>query len=334
MSVLLTGGAGFIGSHTCVELLNSGEDIVVLDDFSNAEKDVINKIVQLTGKTFPVYAIDILDEDALRQLFQTEDIESVIHFAGKKAVGESVAQPLMYYHNNVSGLISLCRIMKEFCCKRLVFSSSATVYGDNPIPYKETYPISNTSSPYGRTKIMVETILQDIYTSDPTWDIALLRYFNPIGAHESGLIGEHPQGIPNNLLPYIMQVATRNLKQLSIFGNDYDTKDGTCIRDYLHVMDLATGHLDALLYLRKEHGLEAFNLGTGQGYSVLDIVHTFEKVSGETIPYEFAPRRAGDLPAFYADPTKAKEKLGWNAKRSLEEMCADAWRYISMQKAH
>lgn len=327
MSILVTGGAGYIGSHTCVELLNAGEDIVVLDNFSNSKPDVIRRIQELTGKRFPVYAVDILHEPGVKKVFANEKIDAVIHFAGLKAVGESVQIPLTYYHNNITGTINLCAAMAEAGCKRIVFSSSATVYGTNTnVPFKEDYPLS-TTNPYGSTKLMIENILRDIWVSDNSWSVALLRYFNPIGAHKSGLLGEDPNGIPNNLLPYVAQVAVGKLPQLNVYGSDYDTPDGTGVRDYLHVVDLALGHLDAVRHVRKGAGVEAINLGTGKGYSVLEVVAAFERASGRAVPYKIAPRRAGDIATCYADASKAKALLGWQAVRQLDEMCADSWSF-------
>ncbi|HHY51856.1 MAG TPA: UDP-glucose 4-epimerase GalE [Clostridiales bacterium] len=332
MAILVTGGAGYIGSHTCVELLQAGEDIVLLDNFSNAKPQVVNRIKELSGRDFPLYAVDILHREGLEKIFAREDIEAVIHFAGLKAVGESVKIPLDYYQNNVSGTINLCQVMARAGCKKIVFSSSATVYGNSTdVPFREDSPLS-TTNPYGSTKRMVEDILRDLCASDPEWSACLLRYFNPIGAHKSGLLGEDPNGIPNNLLPYIAKVAVGQLERLNVFGNDYDTPDGTGVRDYLHVVDLAIGHLKALDYVRTHKGAEAINLGTGRGYSVLEVVKAFEKASGVTIPYRIAPRRPGDIATCYADPSKAKKLLGWEATRSLEEMCADAWNFTRRQQ--
>ena len=327
MAVLVTGGAGYIGSHTCVELIHAGEDIVLLDNFCNSKPGVIRDIVRLGGKEFPVYATDLLFEAGLREVFQREKIHAVIHFAGLKAVGESVRIPGHYYHTNITGTLNLCRVMAEYGCKQMVFSSSATVYGDcEDVPFQETYPTSATN-PYGMTKVVIERILQDIAVSDKAWCIALLRYFNPIGAHPSGLIGEDPNGIPNNLLPYVAKVAAGVLQSLPVFGDDYDTKDGTGVRDYLHVVDLALGHVKALRYVRDHAGAEAINLGTGKGYSVLEIIHAFEKAAGCTIPYRIEARRPGDIATCYADPQKAARLLHWKAERSLGEMCADLWHY-------
>lgn len=327
MAILVTGGAGFIGSHTCVELLDAGREIVLLDNFSNAKTEVVERIRQLTGKDFPVHAVNLLDESSVRAVFRAHEIDAAVHFAGLKAVGESVRMPLEYYHNNITGTLILCRCMAEAGCRRIVFSSSATVYGmNNEAPFREDYPLSSTN-PYGATKRMIEEILRDLYVSDERWSVSLLRYFNPIGAHPSGLLGEDPNGIPNNLLPYVAQVAAGRLPLLRVFGNDYDTRDGTGVRDYLHVVDLAVGHLRALEYVERHTGVEAVNLGTGAGYSVLDVVKAFEKASGVPIPYEIHPRRAGDIATCYADPSKAKRLLGWQAQRGLEEMCADGWNF-------
>lgn len=327
--VLVTGGAGYIGSHTCVELLNAGYDIVVIDSLSNSKPEALRRVQQVTGKDFPFYPIDLLDRDELETVFAKHSIDAVIHFAGLKAVGESVEIPLHYYHNNVTGTIHLCKVMQEYGVKNIVFSSSATVYGmPERVPITENFPLQATN-PYGRTKLMIEEILRDLYVSDQDWSIALLRYFNPIGAHESGLIGEDPNGIPNNLMPYITQVAVGKLKELRVFGNDYPTIDGTGVRDYIHVVDLAKGHVKALEKVLQTTGVEAYNLGTGKGYSVLELVSAFEKVTGIKIPYKIVDRRPGDVAICYADPTKAKEGLGWVAERGIEDMCRDAWRWQS-----
>lgn len=329
MAVLVTGGAGFIGSHTCVELLNAGEDIVILDNFSNSKPDVLDKIKAITKKDFKFYEVDLLDPEGVEKVFSENEIDTVIHFAGLKAVGESVQKPLEYYHNNITGTLILCDAMRKHYCKRIVFSSSATVYGSpKTVPIREDFPLS-TTNPYGSTKLMLEQILSDLYVPDHDWSVMLLRYFNPIGAHQSGMIGENPNGIPNNLMPYVCQVAVGKLDHLNVFGNDYPTPDGTGVRDYIHVVDLAVGHLKALQYARKHTGVEAVNLGTGTGYSVLDIVHSFEKANNIKIPYEIAPRRAGDIAECYADPAKAKEMLGWVAQYDIETMCKDAWNFIS-----
>ena len=332
MQILVTGGTGYIGSHTVVELLKSGKEVVIVDNLSNSSKNVIDNIEKITNKKCKFYEIDIRDEKGLEKVFEENDIEAVIHFAGLKAVGESVVKPLEYYDNNVIGTIKLLEVMKKFVCKKMVFSSSATVYGDPGNPkYVEDMGRGKASSPYGATKAVIEEMLESLYIADNEWTISLLRYFNPIGAHESGLIGENPNGIPNNLMPYIQKVAIGELKELSIFGDNYNTKDGTCIRDYIHVVDLAVGHMKALQKLNKP-GVYIHNLGTGAGTSVLDIVKTFEKVNNIKVNYKFAPRRAGDLPEFFADPSKAKSELDWEAKRGLEEMCRDSWNFISKNR--
>lgn len=329
MAILITGGCGYIGSHTCVEMVKAGHDVVVLDNLYNSKTEALRRVEELCGRRLPFYQADIRDEEALRRVFRENDIEAVIHFAGLKAVGESVERPLLYYDNNLSGTITLCRVMNECGCKRIVFSSSATVYGDDPIPYTEQMPTGGVTNPYGRTKYMIEEILKDICASDPEWTAVLLRYFNPIGAHESGRIGEDPNGIPNNLMPYILQVAVGRRERLSVFGNDYNTPDGTGVRDYIHVVDLALGHVRAVDYALNHKGAEAINLGTGIGTSVLELVHAFEKAYGKELPYVIAPRRAGDLDAYYADPQKAKELLGWQAERNVDDMCRDSWRWQS-----
>lgn len=327
MSILVTGGAGYIGSHTCVELLNAGREIVVMDNFVNSKPEALRRIKQITKKDFKFYETDMLDRDGMETIFQENKIDAVIHFAGLKAVGESVHVPLKYYHNNITGTVILCEVMEKYGCKKFVFSSSATVYGmHNPVPFKEDMPLS-TTNPYGTTKLFIEQILTDLHTADPEWSVALLRYFNPIGAHESGLLGEDPNGIPNNLLPYISQVATGKLPQLSIYGDDYDTPDGTGVRDYIHVVDLAVGHLNALDYIMNKTGVEAINLGTGVGYSVLDVMHAFEKACGKLINHKIVGRRAGDIDTSYADATKAKELLHWQAKKTLDNMCMDTWNF-------
>ena len=329
MKVLITGGAGFIGSHTCVELLENNVEIVVMDNFCNATPEAVEAIKSITGKDFPFYECDMLDYDGFKKIFEENKLDAVIHFAGLKAVGESVEKPLEYYHNNLSGTLNLLRLMREYGVKKLVFSSSATVYGmNNPVPFREDMPIGGTTNPYGTTKFFIEQMLQDLAFADPTWKIALLRYFNPVGAHESGLIGENPKGIPNNLMPYIVRVAAGQLEKLSVYGDDYPTPDGTGVRDYIHVCDLAAGHLKALEQLDHIEGARAWNLGTGQGSSVLEVVHAFEKASGRKVPYVLAPRRAGDIAECYADVSRAKEELHWEAKCSLEKMCADSWNYI------
>lgn len=330
MSVLVTGGAGYIGSHTVIELLNSGKEVVIVDDFSNSKPEVLDKIRKISGKDFKFYELNYLDRIALEKVFEENEIDSVINFAGFKAVGESVEKPIEYYTNNVSGALILLDTMKKYNVKKFIFSSSATVYGDPEIiPITEDCKTGGTTNPYGTSKLFIEQILKDIYNSDNTWDICILRYFNPVGAHESGLIGEEPQGIPNNLMPYIARVAAGILKELSVFGNDYNTKDGTGVRDYIHVVDLAKGHIKALEKIDKEEkGLYIYNLGTGIGYSVLDMVKSFEKATGKKVPYKIVPRRAGDIATCYANPTKAKEELGWVATKGIDDMCKDSWKYI------
>ena len=329
MTILITGGAGYIGSHTCLQMLEAGYDIVVLDNFVNSQEESLKRVKKISGKQFPFIQADIRDKQAMRAVFQRYKISAVIHFAGLKAVGESAEKPLFYYDNNVAGSVCLLEVMSEFNVKNIVFSSSATVYGDPAsVPISEDFPLSATN-PYGRTKLMIEDILRDLHAADHTWHIALLRYFNPIGAHSSGLIGEDPNGIPNNLLPYVAQVAIGRLAKLRIFGNDYATHDGTGVRDYIHVMDLADGHVAALNYLFNNEALITLNLGTGNGYSVLDVVNAFSKMSGKHIPYEFLPRRRGDVALNFADATQAKQLLGWTARRNLEVMCADTWRWQS-----
>ena len=326
-TILVTGGAGFIGSHTSVELLEAGYDIVILDNFSNSKPEALNRIKKITGKDFKFYKADLLDIDAVRKVFTENKIDSVIHFAGLKAVGESVRKPIEYYHNNITGTLMLITAMREAGVKKIVFSSSATVYGmHNKAPYVEDMPTSATN-PYGYTKVMIEQILKDVYVSDNEWSVSLLRYFNPIGAHKSGLIGEDPNGIPNNLLPYIAQVAVGKLERLGVFGNDYDTPDGTGVRDYIHVVDLAKGHLAALKYVLETTGVEAVNLGTGKGSSVMEVLHSFEKACGRELPYKVMPRRAGDIDICYANTEKAKKIFGWEAKYYLDEMTADGWNF-------
>lgn len=327
MKVLVTGGAGFIASHTNVELLNAGYDVVVLDNLVNSSKESIYRVEKLTGKKITFYQEDLLHEQAINDIFEKEQFDSVIHFAGLKAVGESCQKPLEYFDNNITGTLNLLKTMRKYNVKSLVFSSSATVYGlPETVPITEDFPLS-VSNPYGRTKLMIEDILRDIYKADDSWDIALLRYFNPIGAHESGEIGEDPNGIPNNLLPYISKVAGGELECIQVFGNDYNTPDGTGVRDYIHVVDLALGHIKALEKLESNPGLVTYNLGTGIGYSVLDIIHNFEKACGKELPYKVVDRRPGDIDICYADCTKAKEELGWEAVRSIDKMCEDAWRW-------
>ncbi|MGN0471196.1 MAG: UDP-glucose 4-epimerase GalE [Acutalibacteraceae bacterium] len=327
MAILVTGGAGYIGSHTCVELLNSGYDVVVADNYYNSVPEVLNRVEKITGKSLRKYECDIRDREGLEKIFAENKINAVIHFAGLKAVGESTKLPLLYYENNISGSVVLFEVMQKFNCKKIVFSSSATVYGNNPIPYKEDMITGDVSSPYGRTKHFIEQILGDVYTSDNEWSISLLRYFNPIGAHESGLIGEDPNGIPNNLMPYISRVAIGKLPQLTVFGGDYETKDGTCVRDYIHVVDLAKAHLCAVKKILSTTGIEAYNIGTGTGYSVLDIIHAFENASGKKLNYVIGDRRPGDLPAFYADAAKANTELGWHAEYGIDKMCLDTWNF-------
>ncbi len=328
MAVLVTGGAGYIGSHTCVELMNAGIDVVIVDNFYNCKKSSIDRIKALVGRDFPYYECDIRDREGLDKIFKTEKIDSVIHFAGLKAVGESVQKPLEYFDNNITGTLVLLDVMRKNGCKKIVFSSSATVYGTKNIsPLTEDMEIGGVTNPYGRTKYMIECILQDLYVSDKDWSICLLRYFNPIGAHKSGTMGEAPNGIPNNLMPYITQVAIGKRDHLSVFGNDYDTPDGTCVRDYIHVVDLALGHVKAVQKVEGEKGVFIYNLGTGKGYSVLDVVNAFKKASGIDIKYEIVARRAGDLAVYYSDPSKAYKELGWKAERDIEEMCEDSWRW-------
>jgi UDP-glucose 4-epimerase len=328
MVVLVTGGAGYIGSHTCIELLSAGHQVIVVDNLCNSKETSLNRVKKITGKELKFYQINLLDKDELENVFKNDKIDSVIHFAGLKAVGESVAIPLKYYHNNITGTLILCELMQKYGVKNLVFSSSATVYGDPAsVPISEEFPLSATN-PYGRTKLMIEDILRDLFIADKTWNISILRYFNPIGAHISGLIGEDPNGIPNNLIPYITQVAVGKLKQLSIYGDDYKTFDGTGVRDYIHVVDLAKGHIKALEKLSKEHiGIREYNLGTGNGYSVLQMVEAFAKASGKEIPYKIADRRPGDIAACYAKTDRAKNELGWEAQKGLADMCADSWRW-------
>ncbi len=330
MNILVTGGAGYIGSHTCVELLNAGYDVISIDNFSNSKRDVIDKIKIITNKDFKFYEGDCRDKDILSRIFIENKNDAVIHFAGYKAVGESVKEPLKYYRNNLDSTITLLEVMKENNCKNFVFSSSATVYGKpKTLPIKEDFPLS-TTNPYGTTKLIIEGILRDLYKSDNTWSIAILRYFNPIGAHKSGLIGENPNDIPNNLMPYIVKVANNELGTLSIFGNDYDTKDGTGVRDYIHVVDLAKGHIKAIEKVLNETGCDAYNLGTGNGYSVLEIVNTFMKVNNVDVNYRITDRRPGDIDACYADPSYAKEKLNWKAELGIDEMCKDSYNFVKV----
>lgn len=328
MAVLVTGGAGYIGSHTCVELLNAGKDIVIVDNFYNCKKSSLDRIRALVNKDFKFYECDVRDKEGLDEIFKKEKIDSVIHFAGLKAVGESVHKPLEYFDNNVTGTLVLLDVMRNNGCKKIVFSSSATVYGMNNVsPLTEDMEVGGVTNPYGRTKYMIECILKDLYTSDNTWSICLLRYFNPIGAHKSGTMGEDPNGIPNNLMPYITQVAIGKREYLNVWGDDYDTPDGTGVRDYIHVVDLALGHIKAVEKAESSEGLFIYNLGTGKGYSVLDVVKAFEKASGVKIPYKIGPRRDGDIATCYSDPSKAERELGWKAQRDIEEMCEDSWRW-------
>ena len=328
MAVLVTGGAGYIGSHTAIELLNSGKEIVILDNFYNSCPKVLDRIKELSGKDFSFEECDIRDADGLRKVFEKHSIDSVIHFAGLKAVGESCQKPLLYYENNISGTVTLCQVMAEYGCKKMVFSSSATVYGEHNVsPLNETMKAGGTTNPYGTTKYFIEQILTDTAKADSEWSVCLLRYFNPIGAHESGRIGESPNGIPNNLMPYITQVAEGKREFLSVYGNDYDTIDGTGVRDYIHVVDLAKGHLKALQKIEKENDTFVYNLGTGTGYSVLQVVEAFEKASGVKVPYKIVDRRPGDLATCYSDPSKAERELGWKAEKGIDEMCADSYRW-------
>lgn len=330
MAILVTGGAGYIGSHTCVELLNNGYEVIVMDNLYNASEKALDRVQQITGKTLKFYNADMLDQPAMDQIFEAEKPDAVIHFAGYKAVGESVAKPIEYYHNNMTGTLLLCDTMRKHGCKNIIFSSSATVYGDPlQIPISEECPKQNPTNPYGQTKTMLEQVLMDIHRADPEWNVTLLRYFNPIGAHKSGLIGEDPKGIPNNLLPYVAQVAIGKLKCVGVFGNDYDTPDGTGVRDYIHVVDLARGHVKALEKFKENKGVLIYNLGTGHGYSVLQVIAAFSKACGKEIPYEIKPRRAGDIATCYCTPAKAKAELGWEAEYGIEEMCADSWRWQS-----
>ena len=331
MSILVTGGAGFIGSHTCVELLNAGYDVVIVDNLYNASEKAVDRVKEITGKDLKFYQVDIRDREGLNEVFDKEDVESVIHFAGLKAVGESVQKPLEYYENNIGGTITLCDVMRSHGVKNIIFSSSATVYGDPAfIPITEECPKGVCTNPYGWTKWMLEQILTDLHTADPEWNVVLLRYFNPIGAHKSGLIGEDPKGIPNNLVPYVAQVAVGKRECLGVFGNDYKTHDGTGVRDYVHVVDLADGHVKALEKIKENCGVKIYNLGTGKGSSVLDVVHAYEKACGKKIPYEIKPRRAGDLDELYSQCDKAEKELHWTAKYDLNDMCADSWKWQSM----
>lgn len=332
MAILVTGGTGFIGSHTVVELLNAGEDVIVIDNFYNSKPEVIGAIEGITGKGFGFYEGDVADKELLRRVFRENFIEAVIHFAGYKAVGESVVQPVMYYRNNLGTTLSLLEVMGEFGCKRLVFSSSATVYGmPKKVPVTETAPLC-AINPYGRTKLLIEDMCRELCSADKEWSIALLRYFNPIGAHESGKIGENPNGIPNNLMPIILRAATGKMANLSLFGNDYPTTDGTCVRDYIHVVDLALGHIAAINSVRRKTGANAYNLGTGKGYSVLEIINAFERVNNVKVPYVITARRPGDAAECYSNPKKANKELGWKAERDIDAMCRDAWNYIQCNK--
>lgn len=333
MRILVTGGAGYIGSHTVVELMQEGHEVVIVDNFYNSKPEALDNIAKITGKRPAFYEVDCCDLEAMEKVFQDNQIDGAIHFAGYKAVGESVQKPMEYYQNNLLSTLVLCQLLRKYNCKNLIFSSSATVYGNpHTVPIQEDFPLGPTTNPYGTTKLMIENILRDIYISDHEWNIVLLRYFNPIGAHESGLLGEDPNGIPNNLVPYISKVAVGELECLGVFGNDYDTPDGTGVRDYIHVVDLAKGHVKALKKLVGDHGVYTYNLGTGHGYSVLDIVKAYEKANNVTINYEIKPRRAGDIATCYADPTKAREELGWVAEKTLEDMCKDAYNFITHNK--
>ncbi len=331
MNILLTGGAGFIATHTCVELMQAGHHVITVDNYVNSQPEALKRVEQITGQAVKAYEADCCDREAMNRIFDENQIDAVIHFAGLKAVGESVRIPLRYYRNNLDSTLTLCETMAAHGCKRLVFSSSATVYGvPDEVPLREDMFCKGCTNPYGWTKYMIEKIMMGVVEADPTWSVVLLRYFNPIGAHESGLIGENPNGIPNNLMPYITKVAAGQLKQLSVFGNDYQTHDGTGVRDYIHVVDLARGHVKACDYAAEHTGCEIINLGTGVGYSVLDLVNAFEKVNKVPVPYVIAPRRAGDIDACFADPAKAEKLLGWKAEKNLEDMCRDSWRYQCM----
>jgi UDP-glucose 4-epimerase len=329
MNILVTGGAGYIGSHACLELLQAGHHVTVVDNLSNSKEESLRRVQELAHRPLAFHKVDLLDETALESVFQAERFDAVIHFAGLKAPGESINFPLKYYHNNITGTLILCKLMARYAVKNIVFSSSATVYGDqNPVPLREGYPC-NPINPYGRTKWMIEIILKDLHASDPAWNVALLRYFNPVGAHPSGRIGEDPQDIPTNLMPFIAQVAIGRRPELRVFGGDYPTPDGTCIRDYIHVVDLALGHLKALQKLQTGPGVVIYNLGTSRGSSVLEVLHAYEKACGHSLPYRIAERRPGDAPVSYADASKANQELDWRAERSIEEMCADSWRWQS-----
>ncbi len=330
MNILVTGGAGYIGSHTCVELLNAGHSVVILDNLYNSNEKAVERIKEITGKDLKFYKVDLLDRPATENVFKENKFDAVIHFAGLKAVGESVAKPMEYYHNNITGTLNLLFVMRQYGVKNIIFSSSATVYGDPAfVPITEECPKGQITNPYGQTKSMLEQILTDVHTSDPEWNIVLLRYFNPIGAHKTGKIGEDPKGTPNNLVPYFAQVAIGKREHVNVFGNDYDTVDGTGVRDYIHVVDLALGHVAALKKIVPGSGVSIYNLGTGHGYSVLQIIKAFSKACGKDLPYEITPRRPGDIATCFADPSKAKKELGWEATRDIEEMCEDAWRWQS-----
>ncbi len=329
-TILAAGGAGYIGSHTCVELIKAGYDVVVLDNYSNSTPEVFNRLKKITGKDIKHYECDVRDREGLKKIFSENKIDAVLYFAGLKSVGESCEKPLLYYDNNISGTITICEVMQEFGVKKMVFSSSATVYGYNKCPYSEDMPTGDVSNPYGRTKYIMEEILKDVYVSDPEWSVVLLRYFNPIGAHESGLIGEDPNGIPNNLMPFISRVAIGSLPQLTVFGDDYNTKDGTCVRDYIHVVDLAEGHIKATEKVLSSNGVNIYNLGNGHGYTVLELINAFEDVTGKKVNYVIGPRRAGDLDEVYSNPQKAKDELGWQTTRDVRKMCEDTWRWQSM----
>jgi len=332
MNILVTGGTGYIGSHTCVELLDNGHQVVIIDNLCNSKREVVDYIKEITGKKVKFYEGDVRDKEIVRKIFKENKIDAVIHFAGLKAVGESVQKPLLYYRNNLDTTLTLLEVMQEFNCKKIVFSSSATVYGSpESLPIKEDFPLS-TTNPYGTTKLYIEGILRDLYISDHDWSIALLRYFNPIGAHPSGLIGENPNDIPNNLMPYIVKVANRELDILNVFGDDYDTEDGTGVRDYIHVVDLARGHLKAIEKVMKDKGVDAYNLGTGHGYSVLQLVETFKKVNDIDVPYQIVGRRPGDIAACFADPTYAEKQLNWKAEKEIEEMCRDSYNFVKKDK--
>ena len=329
MRILVTGGAGYIGSHTCVELLNAGYEVIVVDNLINSRKEAVKRVMEIAGKKLKFHKVDLLDKKALNSVFTKSKIDSVIHFAGLKAVGESVQIPLRYYHNNITGTLTLLEVMKNHNVKNIVFSSSATVYGDpHKVPITEDFPLSATN-PYGRSKLMIEDILRDLFVADTSMNIAILRYFNPVGAHKSGRIGESPNDIPNNLMPYVSQVAVGKLRMLTVFGNDYPTPDGTGVRDYIHVVDLAIGHIYALKKLDTKPGIVTYNLGTGRGYSVLEMIKAFEKASGKNVPYKITERRPGDIASCYADPAKAKQETGWSANRDINEMCEDVWRWQS-----